>query len=75
MSNKKLNDSGKLRMCYGIIWLVISCILLAAFVCFIWLTVLVHDAFVILGGFSVCIFVCTIISSVEKLIQAGNHIE
>lgn len=73
MSNKKMNDSAKLRFTYGIILLVISGLLFAGFVCSIWLIVIVNEDFILLTLLSLLFFTITILTSISKFIEACQH--
>jgi hypothetical protein len=70
-----MSDSAKLRMCYGIISLIIACLLLSAFVCFIWLAVLIDQGFIIFDVFSVIFFLGAIAFSIDNFIEVGKCME
>jgi uncharacterized membrane protein (DUF485 family) len=70
-----MSDSAKLRMCYGIISLIVACLLLSAFVCSIWLAVLIDSGFVLLSIFSILVFLITIVTAVQYFIWAGNYMK
>ena len=75
MSNKKINDSAKLRFTYGIIFLIISYVLLVGIVSSIWLTVIVREDFLFLAMLLLLLFAITIIAYITKFIEACQHIE
>jgi len=75
MSNKKMNDSAKLRFTYGIIFLVIAGLLFTVSVCIVWLTFLITPLYLLLECFIVAVFIPTIDHSIACFIETGKFIE
>lgn len=72
-----MSNSAKLRM-RGNVLLIISCLLLSAIVCFIWLAVLINLHFLALAIILFILFYATITNAVYYFLRSGkcmkNHI-